>query len=336
MPRSRGGGGWGHDTSESDAGCPQRRARQHRAVAAPEAEIELSVGLVRSLLAEQRPDLADLAIAEVASGWDNVVFRVGDDLAARHAAAGDRGATWPPTSSGGWPSWPPGCRCPVPAPVFVGEPGPGYPWPWAIVPWFHGDEAARAEPERLDSTRRSGSAASSPPCTSRAPDDAPPNPYRAVPLAGSRRSARGRASTPWATTSTALGSKRGGPRCVATPEWAGPKRLAPRGPRTLATSWSHEGRLAAVVDFGDMTAGDPAVDLSVAWFWLPPSVRDAFRSAYGGRGRRHLAPGQGLGAVPLDRPPRWRRSGHPARAATPSPPCSPTRRLSHAARGRRR
>ena len=44
----------------------------------------------------------------------------------------------------------------------------------------------------------------------------------------------------------------------------------------------HEGRLAAVVDFGDMTAGDPAVDLSVAWFWLPPPLADAFRSAYGG------------------------------------------------------
>ena len=32
------------------------------------------------------------------------------------------------------------------------------------------------------------------------------------------------------------------------------------------------GRLSAVIDFGDLTAGDPATDLSVVWM-LPPSAR---------------------------------------------------------------
>jgi aminoglycoside phosphotransferase (APT) family kinase protein len=31
------------------------------------------------------------------------------------------------------------------------------------------------------------------------------------------------------------------------------------------------GRLSAVIDFGDLTAGDPATDLSVAWMLSPPA-----------------------------------------------------------------
>ena len=34
-------------------------------------------------------------------------------------------------------------------------------------------------------------------------------------------------------------------------------------------------RLSAVIDFGDLTAGDPATDLSVVWM-LPPSARSIF------------------------------------------------------------
>ena len=37
------------------------------------------------------------------------------------------------------------------------------------------------------------------------------------------------------------------------------------------------GRLAGVLDFGDLTAGDPATDLSVAWMLLRKPARSAFR-----------------------------------------------------------
>ena len=36
------------------------------------------------------------------------------------------------------------------------------------------------------------------------------------------------------------------------------------------------GRLSAVIDFGDLAAGDPATDLSVAWMLLPRSAHHAF------------------------------------------------------------
>jgi aminoglycoside phosphotransferase (APT) family kinase protein len=40
-------------------------------------------------------------------------------------------------------------------------------------------------------------------------------------------------------------------------------------------------RVAAVIDWGDVHVGDPAVDLSVAWSFLSPRDRPAFRAAYG-------------------------------------------------------
>ena len=66
------------------------------------------------------------------------------------------------------------------------------------------------------------------------------------------------------------------------------------------------GRLAAVIDFGCMGAGDPACDLFPAWHLLPPGARDLFREALGvddatwrrGRGR---ALSQALIALPYYR-----------------------------------
>jgi aminoglycoside phosphotransferase (APT) family kinase protein len=41
--------------------------------------------------------------------------------------------------------------------------------------------------------------------------------------------------------------------------------------------------LVAIIDFGDVTAGDPAYDLAVAWLAFDPIGRRAFRSAVGDR-----------------------------------------------------
>ena len=37
-----------------------------------------------------------------------------------------------------------------------------------------------------------------------------------------------------------------------------------------------------MIDFGDLTGGDPAMDLSVAWMQFAPAVRGVFRDAAGG------------------------------------------------------
>ncbi|MCA9730356.1 MAG: phosphotransferase, partial [Candidatus Eisenbacteria bacterium] len=39
--------------------------------------------------------------------------------------------------------------------------------------------------------------------------------------------------------------------------------------------------LSAIIDWGDVHAGDPAVDLSIAVGFLPPTARTVFAAAYG-------------------------------------------------------
>jgi aminoglycoside phosphotransferase (APT) family kinase protein len=46
----------------------------------------------------------------------------------------------------------------------------------------------------------------------------------------------------------------------------------------------HRGAVAAVIDFGDLNAGDPACDLAVAWMLLDAEHHDAFRTAAGAGG----------------------------------------------------
>ena len=40
---------------------------------------------------------------------------------------------------------------------------------------------------------------------------------------------------------------------------------------------AQHGRLAAVVDFGGLGIGDPAIDMLPAWTWLTAETRDLFR-----------------------------------------------------------
>jgi len=51
-----------------------------------------------------------------------------------------------------------------------------------------------------------------------------------------------------------------------------------------------DGQVSGVIDFGDITAGDPATDLAVAWMLLPPGCHAGFWSAY------HAAGGAGVRA----------------------------------------
>lgn len=43
----------------------------------------IEVEVIRGLLREQRPEFAELETSHVARGWDNELWRLGDDLAVR-------------------------------------------------------------------------------------------------------------------------------------------------------------------------------------------------------------------------------------------------------------
>ena len=242
----------------------------------PAAEVSVSPDLVRRLLAAQQPDLAHLPIQVMAHGWDNLMYRLGGELAVRlprrAAAAGlvVHEQRWLPVVA-------PRLPLPVPAPVRAGRAALGYPWPWSIVPFLPGRLAAREPPADL-----AGAAASLGRFLGAlhvpAPPDAPVNLNRGVPLA--ERTAvvtenlgivggmvdRGAALRAWRAA-------------LATPVWGGaPVWL--HGDLHPANILVHRGHISGVIDFGDITAGDPAADLSVAWLFLPADCRGAFRGAY--------------------------------------------------------
>jgi hypothetical protein len=51
--------------------------------AIPPADVDITPSLVRLLLKEQHPELADLPLVDSGNGWDNKVYRLGDGLAVR-------------------------------------------------------------------------------------------------------------------------------------------------------------------------------------------------------------------------------------------------------------
>ncbi|HLX89084.1 MAG TPA: phosphotransferase, partial [Acidimicrobiales bacterium] len=67
---------------------------------------------------------------------------------------------------------------------------------------------------------------------------------------------------------------------LAVPAWSGPDVWI-HGDMHPANLLVIQGRLAAVVDFGDLAVGDPATDLIVAWMLPPPWDPRRLREAVG-------------------------------------------------------
>lgn len=239
-------------------------------------QVDIDESLVRRLLAEQLPAYAALPLRRVRSGGtDNVVFRLGDELAVRmpmHPGGVDglrKELRWLPVIA-------PHVSLDVPEFMAEGRPTDGYPFPWAVVRWLRGEDALAG---RIGSLR-----------------DA------ALALGQFVRELRSIAYVP---PPRSAGFVRGGPlaerddafraalaQCeglldveriraiwedaLAAPHWDGPP------------VWLHadlipgnillrNGRVAGVLDFGVMATGDPAYDVTPAWHVLDRKHRSLFR-----------------------------------------------------------
>jgi aminoglycoside phosphotransferase (APT) family kinase protein len=245
----------------------------------PPAEVEIGTGLVRRLLTEQQPDLAGLPIEIMANGWDNVMCRLGDDLIARLPRRSlavrffENEQRWLPELA-------PRLPLPVPAPVRTGKPGAGYPWPWSIVPYLPGEPAGRTPPAVPASAARSlGGFLKA--LHTEAPANAPVNPVRGVPLeARNEAVAKNMDVLSKSCQIDRVSVQALWDAARAAPRWDGPA-LWIHGDMHPANILVHDGRISAVIDFGDITSGDPATDLSVAWMLFDDaSDRDVFWRAY--------------------------------------------------------
>ena len=238
----------------------------------PPAELGVDAGLVRRLLADQHPDLAELPVRAAASGWDNVVHRLGDRLAVRTprrqaaAALVRHEQRWLPGLA-------PGLPVPVPVPLRTGAPTAYYPWHWSVVPWFPGASALTLPPGRRDTLAPSLAdfllALHRP-----APPGAPSNRFRGVPLAARDAVVRERLAGADARLLAVC------ERALAAPEWDGPPVWLHGDPHPANLVVDGD-RLEAVVDFGDLTAGDPATDLAAGWLVFGRAGRQVLRARVG-------------------------------------------------------
>ncbi|MCG7285565.1 aminoglycoside phosphotransferase family protein [Cellulomonas sp. ACRRI] len=264
----------------------------------PPAEVDLTTALVRGLLADQHPDLAALPVRPAVHGWDNATFRLGDDLAVRlprrEAAAHllEHEQRWLPVLAAL-------CPVPVPAPVRVGRPSERFRWSWSVVPWVAGEHAAD-EPVADRARWADGLAEALDALHVAAPATAPVNPVRGGALAGRAAALRARVDAGH------LDGFGPGARAqvgsiwhdaLAALAWPGPPVWVHGDPHP-ANLVARDGRLAGLLDFGDVTAGDPACDLATAWLTFDDAGRAAFRARVDA-----LADARG----PAD-PGRWQRA----------------------------
>lgn len=243
----------------------------------PVSELNIDAALVHRMLVDQHPDLAHLPIRPGDVGWDNVMFRLGDQhcvrLPRRKAAASliEHEQTWLPSLAHHLP-------IAVPVPLRIGLPSADYPWRWSVLPWLSGQAADQA-----------------PPCTNQAqqlglflkalhrpaPASAPHNPVRGVPLSQRAASVEARMQRLEATTNRITDRIRH--------TW----QAALNAPAEFSPRWLHgdlhprnvlveNGVITGIIDWGDITAGDAATDLASIWMlFADPKARLQALAAYG-------------------------------------------------------
>lgn len=258
-----------------------------------DGEIEITADLVRELLREQHPDLAGLAVREVAGGWGNQMWRLGDDLAVRMQRMDPtpelllKERRWLPVLA-------PRLPLPVPIPVRDGEPSARFPKHWTVMTWVPG------EPLDHGSISRGDHAADTLAGFLRAlhveaPADAPAASDRGGHpeecTDGFERFFRSVDPGDLAADVRAVWDD-----AVAAPEWKGP-RVWVHGDLHPANVVVSDGTLTGVVDFGDLFAGDPAWDLAAAWVLLPAGAAARFFDAYARADEATVRRARGLAAM---------------------------------------
>jgi aminoglycoside phosphotransferase (APT) family kinase protein len=243
----------------------------------PDAEIEVSAGLVEGLVRSQHPDLVVGEIREMPPGFDNTIWRLGDDLVARLPRR--QVAVAFIQSEQRWlPELAPRLTLAIPAPVRVGRPDDRFPWPWTIARWIAGTPGNEVDPQ----SRRRGAANLGRFFRSLhhdAPNDAPTNEFRGVPLARHDAGFRGRLEEAGRAVDGSAVLRIWGSALAAEP-WRGAPQWIHGDPHPANLIFNDDA-LVGVIDFGDLCAGDPATDLAGGFLAFPFEALDDFFDAYG-------------------------------------------------------
>lgn len=237
----------------------------------------IDISLVHRLIASQFPKWKELAVDPVAlSGWDNRIFRLGKDMLVRLPSAAeyelqvDKEHQWLPRLG-------PDLPLPIPVPIAKGKPEHGYPWKWSIYQWLEGETAASApitdlaefaaDLAKFLSALQSIDATGGPSprlhsfCRGGPLSIYGEDVHRAISLLRSKVNENA-AIQVWE-------------RALATswrrdPVWV-------HGDISAGNLLVQEGKLCAVIDFGQLAIGDPACDLAISWTLFHGKSRAVFQ-----------------------------------------------------------
>lgn len=236
---------------------------QQAILSTPPAEVNITKKLVHQLLESQHPDLANLPLQLVESGWDNDIYRLGKDYAVRlpHRQIAvqllKNEQTWLPILAN---------RLPIPTPVTlrIGQPEFDYPWTWSILPWIAGKAADLAAPhaDQAIPLAKFLKALHQP-----APPNAPINLSRCVPIQDRAKGVEERLNRLKKKTN------------LITPTIENIWAAALKADRATEKRWIHadlharnvvvqDGKISGIIDWGDLTSGDIATDLACIWMLL--------------------------------------------------------------------
>jgi len=257
-------------------------------------EIPVDAELVRALVGRAMPDYADAPVRRLpSSGSTNALFRLGEEFIVRlprqpgGSAAISKEARWLPVLR-------PRLPVSVPEVVAVFEPDRGYPERWSVVRWIDGEhpdviDARTSVDLRRENLAKDLAALLEALKGAEVPTEAVNHPdlqwYRGEPLATMDQVTRENLERCRSLEGFDLDLH------AAERIWDEAMKLPGAADRT-APRWYHgdlaaenllvrDGRLAAVLDFGGLSVGDPTVDLVVAWEILDPPARELFRRQLG-------------------------------------------------------
>jgi aminoglycoside phosphotransferase (APT) family kinase protein len=244
-------------------------------------DVAIDPDFAGATIAAQFPEFEGATVEPIGEGFDNAAFLVGGATVfrlPRRAFA----APFLTNEARILPLLAPHLPVPIPVPSHLGRPSDGYPYPFAGYPFLPGRTACRfpwTDAKRAELAPTLGrflGRLHSVPVDEATRAWAPVDEIRRADLPYRLEMLRERAR---AVDGTA--------KIVALAE-----TLA-EAPAATRTTWVHgdlhprhllvddSGGLSAVIDWGDVHLGDPALDLSVAFTFLPPFARPAFRAAYG-------------------------------------------------------
>ncbi|KAF0109701.1 MAG: aminoglycoside phosphotransferase [Hyphomonadaceae bacterium] len=232
-------------------------------LATPCADTEVSTRVLHQLLKQQFPEYADLPLKLVASGWDNCMILIGDELCARMPRR--KVANQLILNEQKWlPILAPHLTLEIPTPLHIGCPSENYPYDWSIVKWLAGNQACDDFMDDDQSEALIGFLKS---LHFEAPSDAPISDCRGIALSERAQMMENRLARLAISNSQLFNQLH--------PIW----RYALNAPIDTAPTWLHgdlhprnvlvkNGKITAAIDWGDMCAGDIATDLAAIWFLL--------------------------------------------------------------------